>query len=32
IKSIVIVILLNIWLFHDQFYVFNKMMKSLGYE
>lgn len=32
IKSIVIVILLNIWLFHDQFYVFNKMMQSLGYD
>ncbi len=32
IKSIVIIILLNIWLFHDQFYVFNKMMQSLGYD
>lgn len=32
IKSIVIIVLLNIWLFHDQFYVFDKMMQSLGYE
>ncbi|ASU22410.1 type III secretion system apparatus protein VscT2 [Vibrio qinghaiensis] len=32
IKAIVIVIILNLWLFSDQFYVFKQMMQKVGYE
>ncbi|AYV25057.1 type III secretion system apparatus protein VscT2 [Vibrio mediterranei] len=32
IKAIVVVILLNLWLFSDQFYVFKQMMQKVGYD
>ncbi|MGR5250348.1 type III secretion system apparatus protein VscT2 [Vibrio aestuarianus] len=31
-KAIVVVLLLNLWFFHDQFYVFKQMMEKMGYE
>lgn len=32
IKAIVVVVIINLWLFSDQFYVFRQMMQRLGYE
>ena len=32
IKAIVVIILLNLWFLHDQFYVFIQMMRKVGYE
>lgn len=32
VKAIVIVIILNLWLLSDQFYVFKQMMQKVGYE
>ncbi|MEZ9891693.1 type III secretion system apparatus protein VscT2 [Vibrio lentus] len=31
IKAIVVIILLNLWLLNDQFYVFKQMMQKVGY-
>ncbi|WP_341665355.1 type III secretion system apparatus protein VscT2 [Vibrio sp.] len=32
IKAIVVIVLLNLWLLHDQFYVFKQMMHEVGYD
>ncbi|EJG0413081.1 type III secretion system apparatus protein VscT2 [Vibrio parahaemolyticus] len=32
IKSIVVIIIINLWVLHDQFYLFEQMMWKLGYE
>ncbi|GEM77466.1 hypothetical protein [Vibrio sagamiensis] len=32
IKAIVVIILLNLWFLHDQFYVFKQMMTKVGYD
>ncbi|EGR1326859.1 type III secretion system apparatus protein VscT2, partial [Vibrio parahaemolyticus] len=32
IKSIVVIIIINLWVLHDQFYIFEQMMWKLGYE
>ncbi|MFW7525791.1 type III secretion system apparatus protein VscT2 [Vibrio ostreicida] len=32
IKAIVVIVLLNLWLLHDQFYVFKQMMQKVGYD
>ncbi len=32
IKAITVIIILNMWLLQDQFYVFNQIMKKAGYE
>ncbi|MBF4249234.1 type III secretion system apparatus protein VscT2, partial [Vibrio anguillarum] len=32
IKAIVVIIIINLWLLSDQFYVFKQMMQKVGYE
>ncbi|MCX8986112.1 hypothetical protein NLN93_25745, partial [Citrobacter portucalensis] len=31
-KAIIIVLLLDLWLLHDQLYIFKKMVFNMGYE